>query len=144
MTSYAKPYESWYRSICVYIYIYISAIINMGYDITHLVLGTVVPIPPQMPTSLGAVAPLTEATVEHDPPPTPNQTRKERQHNSSCIHVPTVWSLPYTLPGQHRRFQESGAPTLTPNSRALTTRTPTKGTSRGPLTAFPGSPAPLA
>ena len=31
--------------------------------------------------------------LEHDRPPAPNQRKKDDQHKSSYIHVPTVWSL---------------------------------------------------
>ena len=39
-----------------------------------------------------------EATkLEHDPPPTPNPKKKENQHKSSYIYVPTFWSLQSTI-----------------------------------------------
>ena len=36
--------------------------------------------------------------LEHGRPPTPNKRKKENQHNSPYVHVPTFWSLLYYIP----------------------------------------------
>ena len=39
--------------------------------------------------------------LEHHGPATANQRKKEKKHKSSCIHVPTSWSLtPLKIPGK--------------------------------------------
>ena len=44
--------------------------------------------------SVGQTDPTREAgKFLHDCPPTPNQEKKEKQHESAYIHAPTFWSL---------------------------------------------------
>ena len=47
--------------------------------------------------------------LEHDRPPTQNQRKKEHQHKSSDIHVPTFWSL-RSNQKQTLHFKGSGTP----------------------------------